>query len=322
MGQRLTGYPLAMERIGGREAIIATDNLTKRYGEITALSSANITVPAGTIYGFLGPNGAGKTTAIRLLMGFLKPTSGRATMFGHDCWRDGLAARRNVGFLVTADALYPDMTGTAQLDYAARLSERPPVLRQQLLDALELSQAALARRLGTYSKGMRQKLALIAAMQHDPALIILDEPTDGLDPLIQRNFEDVLIGLRDQGRTVFMSSHDLAEVERTCELVAVVRAGVIVAEERIADLRQRHASRVSVQFQDAVPETLDQIPGVAIEAQNGLRVDLILKGDPNPLVQYLALHPVVDLTINRASLEEIFMAYYEPASADLVKLPV
>ena len=302
--------------------MIATHDLSKRYGSITALSRASITVPEGTIYGFLGPNGAGKTTAIRLLMGFLKPSSGRATMFGHDCWRDGLAARRNVGFLVTADALYPDMTGTAQLDYATRLSERPPVLRQRLRDALELSEAALSRRLGTYSKGMRQKLALIAAMQHDPALVILDEPTDGLDPLIQRNFEEFLLGLRDAGRTIFMSSHDLAEVERTCELVAVVRAGVIVAEERIAELRERHASRVSVQFQDAVPDSLDQIPGVAIESLDGLRVELMLKGDPNPLVQYLALHPVVDLTINRASLEEIFMAYYEPASPEAVGVPV
>jgi ABC-2 type transport system ATP-binding protein len=169
---------------------------------------------------------------------------------------------------------------------------------------------------------MRQKLALIAAMQHDPSLLILDEPTDGLDPLIQRNFEEILLGLRDQGRTVFMSSHDLAEVERTCELVAVVRSGVIVAEERIADLQQRHASRVTVQFHEFVPDDLEQIPGVSIEARNGLRLDLLLVGDPNPLVQYLALHPVADLTISRASLEDIFMAYYEPAKRGMVNVLV
>jgi ABC-2 type transport system ATP-binding protein len=305
-----------MNGLADRDAVIATYNLTKRYGSITALSDANLTVPSGTIYGFLGPNGAGKTTAIRLLMGFLKPSSGRAEMFGRDCWSDGLAARRDVGFLVTADALYPDMTGTAQLDYAARLSNRKPVLRRQLLDALELGQRALERRLGSYSKGMRQKLALIAAMQHDPALLILDEPTDGLDPLIQRNFEEMLLNLRDQRRTIFMSSHDLAEVERTCELVAVVRSGVIVAEERIADMQQRHASRVSVQFHESVPDDLNQIAGVSVESRSGLRLELMLVGDPNPLVQYLALHPVADLTINRASLEDIFMAYYEPTDRD------
>jgi ABC-2 type transport system ATP-binding protein len=307
----------------GAEAVISTHNLTKRYGEVNALTEANITVPAGTVYGFLGPNGAGKTTAIRLLMGFIKPTSGHASMFGFDCWHDGIAARRNVGFLVTADALYPDMTGTAQLDYAAKLSGRGPALRQTLRDALELSESALGRRLGTYSKGMRQKLALIAAMQHDPELLILDEPTDGLDPLIQRNFEEILLGLRDRGRTVFMSSHDLAEVERTCELVAVVRSGVIVAEERIDDLQQRHASRASVLFHESVPDGLDQIPGVTVDSRAGLRVELLLVGDPNPLLRFLSLNPVADLTISRASLEDIFMAYYEPsAPAERLHIPV
>ena len=169
---------------------------------------------------------------------------------------------------------------------------------------------------------MRQKLALIAAMQHDPELLILDEPTDGLDPLIQRNFEEILLGLRDRGRTVFMSSHDLAEVERTCELVAVVRSGVIVAEERIADLQRRHASRVSVLFHDDVPDAIDLIPGVSVESRTGLRVELLLVGDPNPLLQWFALNPVADVTISRASLEDIFMAYYEPSvPQDAVAVP-
>jgi ABC-2 type transport system ATP-binding protein len=305
---------LYMENAG---AAIRTSQLTKRYGETLALSSASITVAAGSIYGFLGPNGAGKTTAIRLLMGFIKPTSGSASMFGFDCWRDGLNARRDLGFLVTADALYPDMTGASQLDYAARLSKRPPVLREALLDALELPQAALERRLGSYSKGMRQKLALIAAMQHDPALLVLDEPTDGLDPLIQRNFEEFLISLRDRGRTIFMSSHDLPEVERICERVAVVRSGVIVAEERISDLQQRHAHRATVRFKDSLPD-LSVVPGIAVQRIEGNRVELLLTGDPNPLLHFLALHAVDDITITPPSLEDIFMAYYEPAAVPAV----
>ncbi|MGH2603920.1 MAG: ABC transporter ATP-binding protein, partial [Dehalococcoidia bacterium] len=173
-----------MSRLSRDQAVIATSGLSKRYGRIDALSRLDLAVPGGVIYGFLGPNGAGKTTAIRLLMGFVRPSAGRAEIFGHDTWREGVAARRDLGFLVTAEALYPDLSGRDQLDYAVGISGRPPVLRRRLLEALELSDDALGRRLGSYSKGMRQKLALTAALQHDPALLILDEPTDGLDPLI------------------------------------------------------------------------------------------------------------------------------------------
>ncbi|MEZ4497889.1 MAG: ATP-binding cassette domain-containing protein [Thermomicrobiales bacterium] len=199
-----------MEPTRTTNELIATSHLTKRYGEHEALVDANITVGAGVVYGFLGPNGAGKTTLIRLLLGFIRPTSGVARMFGHDTWRDGVEARRNIGYLVPASGLYPDLSGNAQLDYAARLSGRLPILREQTLDALELARPDLERKLGSYSKGMRQKLALTAAMQSDPELLILDEPTDGLDPLIQRNFEELIRTMRDRGRTVFMSSHDLA----------------------------------------------------------------------------------------------------------------
>jgi ABC-2 type transport system ATP-binding protein len=306
-----TLYAAGMERTAADVPLISTTNLTKRYGSHPALTDANVTVPAGTIYGFLGPNGAGKTTFIRMLMGFIRPTAGHARMFGHDSWTDGVLARRQVGFLVPSSGLYPDLSGHAQLDYAARLSGEPPLQRATVLDALELSQQALTRKLGTYSKGMRQKLALTAAMQTDPALLILDEPTDGLDPLIQRNFEDLLRGMRDRGRTVFMSSHDLAEVERVCERVAVVRSGRIVAEELIANLQSRHASRVTLHFATDIPEGLAQIPGVSVEHQREGQVDLLATGDMNPLLQFLAHNPVEDISIVRASLEDIFMTYYE-----------
>lgn len=308
-------YPYGMEGSFDPSSVIATWKLTKRYGANDALSDASIAVPAGTIYGFLGPNGAGKTTAIRLLMGFIKPTSGRATLFGRESWRDGVAARRDVGYLVPASALYPDLSGRDQLDYAARLSSRAPAIRQRLLASLELSEAALDRKLGTYSKGMRQKLALIAAMQTDPPLLILDEPTDGLDPLIQRNFEELLLWLRDRGRTIFMSSHDLTEVERTCELVAVVRNGTIVAEERIADLQRRHANRVAIRFKHDPPAELESLPGITIKTRRERDIDLLLVGDPTLLLELLGRCGVDDITINRASLEEIFIAYYEPVAA-------
>lgn len=293
------------------QPLISTSQLTKHYGPHVALEAASISVRPGTVFGFLGPNGAGKTTFIRLVLGFLKPTSGHARLFGHDTWRDGLEARRRIGYLVPASGLYPDLAGNAQLDYAARLSGQPPVAREQVLDALELSQEALTRKLGTYSKGMRQKLALTAAMQADPELLILDEPTDGLDPLIQRNFEELLRNASRRGKTVFMSSHDLAEVERSCERVAVVRSGRIVAEETIADLQERHASRVSLRFEQSIPEGFEKLDGVSIESTNGKQVELLVSGDPNQLLRFLADHPVADIAITRASLEDIFMTYYE-----------
>jgi ABC-2 type transport system ATP-binding protein len=290
-------------------AIVAS-GLTKRYGTVEALADLHLTVPRGVIYGFLGPNGAGKTTTIRLLMGFVRPTAGSARLFGHDAWSDGPAARRDLGYLVGPDALYPDMSGRALLDYAARLSGRPPVLRGALLAALELGEDALDRRLGAYSRGMRQKLALTAAIQHDPALLILDEPTDGLDPLIQRAFEEFLGELRGRGRTIFMSSHDLAEVERTCERVAVVRGGRLVAEETIAGLKRLHRRTAEVAFAGPVPDGLAGVPHVSVLARHGHRVELALDGDVNPLLRFLAGQEVADLLLVPPRLEDIFMGFY------------
>ncbi|MGH2559260.1 MAG: ATP-binding cassette domain-containing protein [Thermomicrobiales bacterium] len=292
------------------DAVIVTRGLSKQYGIVTALDRLSLTVPTGTIYGFLGPNGAGKTTTIKLLMGFVRPTAGSATIFGHDTWRYGVAARRDVGYLVDAEALYPDMTGEAQLNHAATLSGRSPALRSTLLDALELSRDALGRKLGTYSRGMRQKLALIAAIQHDPPLLILDEPTEGLDPLIQRAFEEVLRSLRDRGRTIFMSSHDLAEVERTCERVAVVRAGKLVVEETIEGLMRLERRRAEITFTESVPDGIDAVTGATLVARNGRRVQLSLDGDVNPLLRFLANHAVAEVVLTRPNLEDIFMGFY------------
>lgn len=314
------------------DAAICATRLTKRYGPVEALSDLSLSVPEGSIYGFLGPNGAGKTTTIRLLMGFVRPTAGAAHLFGHDAWRDGVAARRDLGYLVDAEALYPDMTGVALLDFAAHLSGRPPALRRTLLDALELSDDATGRRLGTYSKGMRQKLALTAAIQHDPALLILDEPTDGLDPLIQRAFEELLRERHHQGRTIFMSSHDLAEVERLCERVAVVRDGRLVAEETIAGLKRLHRRTAEVRFLGAVPDGLDRVPFVTVVARDDRRAELALEGDVNPLLRFLAGYEVDLLTIVPPRLEDIFMGFYgqfpnghepaDPGVADRESAPV
>src|SRR5918997_3169389 len=293
-------------------AAISTTNLTKRYGPATALDGIDLVVPSGVTYGFLGPNGAGKTTTIRLLMGFIQATSGEARIWGHDCWHDGVRARSDLGFLVPADALYPDMTGRALLDYMAALSGKRPALLPLLLDALELGQDALDRRLHTYSKGMKQKLALTAAIQTTPALLILDEPTDGLDPLIQRSFEDVLRNLRDQGITVFMSSHDLPEVERTCQRVAIIRDAQIVAEEAIDDLKHRHRRVAEVTFAGEPPPELDLLPAIEVLQRDGSRAVVALEGGVNPLLRFLAgRDDVTDLLLSPPRLEDIFLGYYD-----------
>ena len=293
------------------DPVIQTTTLTKRYGSVLALTDVTLAIPHGTIFGFLGPNGAGKTTAIRILMGFLRANGGSASIFGHDVWRDGVAARRDVGYLVSADALYPDMSGDDQLDYAAKLSGRPPAIRERVRDALELDQVSLKRRLGTYSKGMRQKLAIIAALQHDPAALILDEPTDGLDPLIQRNFEALLGELRDRGTTVFMSSHDLAEVERTCERVAVVRQGRLVANETVADLKRRYHQVATIRFANGVPPGLERLDGVRLIGQEDGAVHLSVGHDVNPLLRFLATTEVRDFSFQPPRLQDVFMDFYD-----------
>jgi ABC-2 type transport system ATP-binding protein len=298
----------------GVGSAIETSGLTKSYSGVDALSDLSLTVERGSIYGFLGPNGAGKTTTIRLLMGFIRPTRGHARMFGCDCWRDGVRARSHVGYLVQSEALFPELSGEDQLRFAERLSGKGAPLQGRLLDLLELSRSDLSRKLNTYSKGMRQKLALIAAAQQDPELLILDEPTDGLDPLIQRAFEAHLLDRHAAGRTIFMSSHDLGEVDRLCQIVAIVRAGRLVQEASIHDLRSRHRRRADLVLAKALP------PGTTIRGADVLSIDdraltLLVDLDPNPFLDFLAGLEVESITIAPPSLNDIFAGYYvqEPA---------
>lgn len=295
--------------------IIATHQLQKRYGTRTALAGIDLAVSPGSMHGFLGPNGAGKTTTLHILLGFIRPTAGSATISGRDCWRDGVAARADVGYLVQSEALYPNMRGDAMLDYLAALGSRPPEYRRRILDALGLANADLGRKIATYSKGMKQKLALTAAMQCAPPILILDEPTDGLDPLVQRAFEAQLAELSDRGTTVLMSSHDLSEVERTCQEVTIIRDGHVIARESIGQLRSRQHRQADVLFAAPPLAPLALISGVRIVLDDGPRLFLSVDG---PLAPFLAWLPtigtVLDLSITRPSLEEIFLTYYDRES--------
>jgi ABC-2 type transport system ATP-binding protein len=299
---------------------IETAGLTKHYGHrqaaVHALEDVTIDVHEGEIFGFLGPNGAGKSTMIRLLLGFLHPTAGRASVFGLDVTQSSVEIRRRVGYLPGGVALYDHLSGEAQLDYMAALAGRPPVRRAELLDRLELSARTLKRGVRDYSRGMRQKIGLVQALQHDPELAILDEPTEGLDPLMQRSFYDVLDGLRAAGRTIFFSSHVLSEVERVCDRVAIIRRGRLVALEDVAGLLARRKRNVEMRVGGPVPD-LSRVPGVSgVTATDGL-VTLHLEGDVGPFLRAIAGAPVTDLTIEPAHLEEAFLEYYADEDAPL-----
>jgi beta-exotoxin I transport system ATP-binding protein len=290
-------------------AAIRTTGLTKRYGAICALDALDVEVREGEIFGFLGPNGAGKSTAIRLLLGYLHPTAGRADVLGCDIVTESVAIRRRVGYLPGGIALYDTLTGLEQLDFLARLNGRTPTQRAELCERLELSTKTLNRLVRDYSRGMRQKIGIVQALQHDPELAVLDEPSEGLDPLMQLAFYGILERLRRQGRTVFFSSHVLSEVERVCDRVAIVRSGRLVMVEEIAKLRARRRRNVAMQVEGALP-ALEGVSGVSAVDIRGPRVTCTVDGDIGPFLAAIGSARVLDLTIEVPRLEEAFLDFY------------
>jgi ABC-2 type transport system ATP-binding protein len=292
---------------------IDVDGLAKRYGRVRALDGVSLEVRQGEIFGFLGPNGAGKSTLIRLLLGYLHPSAGRASVLGLDIVRSSVAIRARTGYLPGGIAMDDTLTGERYLDDLAALSGRPPVRRAAICERLELTDRVLRRPIRDYSRGMRQKVGIVQALQHDPELAILDEPSEGLDPLMQRAFYDVLDEIRAAGRTVFFSSHVLSEVERVCDRVAIVRAGRIVLAGDVATLVAQRQRRVELQFDGAAP-SLDGVAGVSgvetwVEAGAG-RLTCALAGDPRPFLAAIAASAVTDLVIEPASLEDAFLELY------------
>jgi ABC-2 type transport system ATP-binding protein len=230
-------------------------------------------------------------------------------VLGFDIARQSVDIRRRVGYLPGGIALYDTMTGERLLDYLAGLTGRQPARRAELVDRLEMSSRTLKRPVRDYSRGMRQKLGIIQALQHDPELAILDEPTEGLDPLMQRAFYDILDDLRTIGRTIFFSSHVLSEVERVCDRVAIIRAGRLVALEDVAALLARRKRNVEMRLSGPAP-ALSGVPGVSGIQQTDGRITLALEGDVQPFLKAIAGSPITDLTIEPAHLEEAFLEYY------------
>jgi len=281
-----------------------------RAAATAAVDALDLSVNEGEIFGFLGPNGAGKSTTIRMLLGFLHPSAGSGRVLGLDIVRESVAIRRRTGYLPGGIALYDSLTGEALLDYLARLSHRPPVRRADLCERLELSRKTLQRRVRDYSRGMRQKIGIVQALQHDPELAILDEPSEGLDPLMQRAFYDILDQLKAAGRTVFFSSHVLSEVERVCDRVAIIRRGRLVAQEDVPSLLARARRQVTLRVEGAAP-SLAEVAGVSHLEDHGDRLTCRLEGDPRPFLAAIQRSVVLDLTIEPARLEDAFVDFYE-----------
>lgn len=298
--------------VGTAGLVVDVANLVKTYPgrpPVRAVSDISFQVERGEIFGFLGPNGAGKTTTIRCLIDVLRPSAGKITIFGLDARRDALAIHRRVGYLPGDMRLPGDLTAKQFLNRYSRLARSEPILLGRLLDTFEIP---LNRKLREFSKGMRQMLLIIQAFMCDPELAILDEPTSGLDPLGQRSFNEFLLGEVSRGLTVFMSSHILGEVERTCHRVAVIREGELVAVETIERLREKAGQLVIVEFADVVQEAeLLSIPGVqAVEHMKNGSYHLKLAGSIDPVIKALAPHTIHRLAVEEAPLEEVFLKFY------------
>jgi len=282
--------------------------LAKSYGAVQALAGVDLTVPAGSIFGFLGPNGAGKTTAMRILMGLLRASGGRASVLGLDVWRDSATIRAQVGYLSGDVRLYEWMSGRRLADYCnrSRGGGHDDEI-ERLRERLDLN---LDRPIRDYSRGMKQKLGLITALLHRPKLLILDEPTTGLDPLVQQTLYDELRAAAGEGRTVLFSSHTLSEVEQLCDRVAIIRAGRIIEDSTIARLRERAIRRVELRMSnDELRRTTWPADWLAIESRDGTAVGA-WKGTAQGLLAWLASVRMEDVTIGAPDLEDLFAAYY------------
>ncbi len=295
-------------------AAFKTEDLTKFYGAARGIEALDLEVGRGEVFGFLGPNGAGKTTTIRLLLDLIRPTRGRALIADLDARRDGLEVRRRSGYLPGELNLPPKHTGRRWLSYIARLREMPDAREaDRLAERLGLD---LERRIDELSKGNKEKIGVVAAFMHDPELLILDEPTSGLDPLRQRDVREMIRERAAAGRTVFLSSHELDQVEQVADRVAIIKDGRLIAVEEIAALQRRAVRRVEVRLaQGSAIEGLDRVEGVThVETGEGV-VRLRVEGRMDALVKELARHPVETLTSETPDLDEIFLGYYGESDA-------
>jgi ABC-2 type transport system ATP-binding protein len=299
-------------RLAG-DVVVRFDDVTKLYGEVRALDGLSLDVRAGEVYGLLGPNGAGKTTALRVLLGSLRPTGGRVTVFGLDAWAEPVPIHRRLGYVTGELGIWPGLTGGQILELLGRLHGGvDESYRAELVERFDFDPSKKGR---SYSTGNRQKVALIAALATRAELLVLDEPTSGLDPLMKQTFEDCVREARDEGRTVLLSSHVLAEVEVLCDRVGILRRGRLVDSGTLDELRHLTASTVQATFEGAPPD-LTGVPGVdSVELLDG-HVRLQVQGSTAPLIRALGAAEITHIQVRQPSLEELFLTYYGKESED------
>lgn len=288
---------------------INTRGLIKKFGDLVAVDDLDLRVHVGEIFGFLGPNGAGKSVTIRMLLDQLRPSSGSAQVLGRDIRSDSLEIRRRIGYIPGDLALYPKLTGRQTIEYFAGL--RGGVDMAYVDELASRLNADLSRKVGQYSTGNRQKVGLIQAFMHKPELLILDEPNAGLDPLVQQTFQEMLREVRAEGRTVFLSSHTLSEVERVADRVGIIRHGRLEVVERIDELKRKAIRRLDFEFAHPVPADVfagvERVRDVEID---GVHAQVSYEGSVNPVLQAAMAHEVLNLHSRDADLEQIFLAYY------------
>jgi polyether ionophore transport system ATP-binding protein len=292
----------------GPMTAIRTERLSKRYGATLALDGLGLEVREGEVYGYLGPNGAGKTTTIRLLLGLHRPSAGRGELFGVDCWSDPVAAHRRVAYVAGEPFLWPSLTSEETFEFLARVHGGTDVsYRDQLVERFQLDTRKKIRAL---SKGNRQKVQLIAALATRADLLLLDEPTSGLDPLMEVTFRECVVEAKERGQTIFLSSHILSEVEAVCDRVGILRAGKLVDEGSLQELRHLSAQTVEVTFDGPAP-TLAPLPGVSMASAGASGLRFEVTGPVGPLISALSEYPVATLSSREPSLEEIFLHHYD-----------
>jgi ABC-2 type transport system ATP-binding protein len=298
------------DRVVEEQAALELEGLGKDYGKVRALGELSLSIQPGEIYGLLGPNGAGKTTALRTILGFVRPSRGRARVFGLDVTKDPVAVREAIGYLPGEVRLDYGPTGGELLEQLGEL--RPPFdpsYRETLIERFHLDPS---KKIKAYSKGNRQKVAIISALQHRPKLALLDEPTSGLDPLMQRTFYEVIEELAESGSAILFSSHVLGEVSATCGRVGVLREGDLVFEKPVVDLAKETLRRVELVFDGPVPQNGDlALPGTVKVERHGDRIIAYVDASPNELVKALSRHRLRDVVLARPDLQDLFMRYYE-----------
>jgi ABC-2 type transport system ATP-binding protein len=289
--------------------VITLEKLTKSYGKSRGIIEVDLEVHQGEVFGFLGPNGAGKTTTIRTMLDLIRPTSGRATVFGIESTVDPVSIHKRVGYIPGEFALYDRLSGRQTLEYFANLRGGvDPAYQASLIERFDLDPS---KRFKTYSKGNKQKVGVIAALQHKPELLVLDEPTSGLDPLVQQTFFTTLREAVAEGATVFLSSHILSEVEKTCGRVAIIRDGVLVKTGTVDSLRDLAHHQVELRFAGPVPsDTFAELPGVSDVVAEDHVLRMRVSGAITPVVRAAAQFELLDFVSREPSLEETFLAQY------------